>query len=77
VAVAKLDRQMCAQKLNTFGFCFRLDVRKHFQSGDAVAQLPREWWGHHPWRGSGTMEMCTEGCGWSAWWGRLGLSLGT
>jgi len=27
------------------------------KGGQALAQLPREWWGHHPWRCSRTMEM--------------------
>jgi len=34
------------------------------KSSKAVAQLPREWWGHHPWRCSRAMEM------WH-WWMRL------
>lgn len=32
-------------------------------SGAALAQLPRGWWGYHPWRFSRTMGCGTEGCG--------------
>ena len=27
------------------------------KSSEAVAQLPREWWGHRPWRCSGTIDV--------------------
>lgn len=38
----------------------RLDIRNNFSSKQAAMHwhgLHREWWRHHPWRGSGTVEM--------------------
>ena len=38
----------------------RLDIRNNFSSKQAAMHwhgLHREWWRHHPWRGSGTVEL--------------------
>ena len=58
---------------------FRLDIRKSSFSKEPLGtgtDCQGRWGGHHSWRSSRTMGMCTEGCGWWARWGGLGLGLG-